>query len=216
MHFHTKGPGKDPKHQGNRMIGVLDYNAGNLCSVMKALKHINVDACLVSKAEECSGIDRLIVPGVGSFGSAIDRLHSSGLFELVDRWIATDKPFLGICLGMQVLCTGSDETNDVPGFARLPLRAQRFAAGKVPQIGWNQVKKTRGSRLLEGIGDNSFFYFLHGYYLPIIDEFTVGTTEYGVTYSSVIEHDSLCAVQFHPEKSGAAGLTLLHNWVERC
>ncbi|MBN2619727.1 imidazole glycerol phosphate synthase subunit HisH [candidate division WOR-3 bacterium] len=198
------------------MIGVLDYNAGNLCSVMKALDHINAEACLVRTVEECAGIDRLIVPGVGAFGSAIDRLRSSGLFDLVDQWLAVNRPFLGICLGMQVLCTGSDETGDVPGFARLPLRARHFASGKVPQIGWNQVKKIRSSRLLQDIEDNSFFYFLHGYYLGIVDDFTVGTTDYGITYSSVIEHDSLCAVQFHPEKSGAAGLALLRNWVERC
>lgn len=198
------------------MIGVIDYNAGNLCSVMKALKYVGADARLMNRAEECQGIDRIILPGVGAFGSAVSALQISDLFGFLDGWLGSGKPFLGICLGMQVLCTGSDETVDVPGFARLPLRARRFLSGKVPQIGWNRVKKISGSRLLAGIPDNSFFYFLHGYYLPIMDDLTVGTTEYGTEYSSVIEHDALCAVQFHPEKSGAVGLALLKNWVETC
>jgi len=198
------------------MIGIIDYGAGNLLSVRRALDHINADARLVSTIEECEGVDRIILPGVGAFGSAITVLQASGLYGTVARWIEDEKPFLGICLGMQILCTGSSEAVDAKGFSCIPAAAQRFTRGKVPQIGWNQVQKRGASRLLTGIPDNSFFYFLHGYYIPVVDKLTMATTEYGIEYSSVIEQDSLCAVQFHPEKSGTAGLMLLQNWVERC
>jgi imidazole glycerol phosphate synthase glutamine amidotransferase subunit len=198
------------------MIGIIDYRAGNLKSVIKALNHIGADCCVIRANEKHEPIERLILPGVGAFGSAITELRSSGLYQFVDEWLAANKPFLGICLGMQVLCEGSDEADDMSGFARLPVRARRFRSGKIPQIGWNQVRKTGNSRLLKGISDNSFFYFLHGYYVPIVNGFTAGTTDYGTEYASVIEQGSLCAVQFHPEKSGEVGVTLLHNWVAIC
>lgn len=198
------------------MIGVIDYGAGNLRSVMKALEYVGATARLVSTAKVCHGIDRLILPGVGAFGSAITALHASDLFGFIVKWLESGKPFLGICLGMQVLCAGSDEADGIQGLSKYPVRVQHFGSGKVPQIGWNQVKKVRSSRLLSGIPDNSFFYFLHGYYVPVIPEATTGTTDYGTLYSSVIEQQGMCAVQFHPEKSGAPGLAVLKNWVKTC
>lgn len=198
------------------MIGVIDYGAGNLLSVVKALNHIKADACLVRSIDDWKSIDRIILPGVGAFGSAIENLHARGMFQAIAEWIENKKPFLGICLGMQVLCTASDEAIDTPGFSMISGTVQRFPEGKVPQIGWNQVRKMRSSRLLHNIPDNAFFYFLHGFYVPLLPQVTTATTEYGIGYTSVIEQDNLCAVQFHPEKSGTAGLMLLRNWVERC
>lgn len=198
------------------MIGVIDYQAGNLQSVIKALNHINVPCRLIQRLEDTHDIERLILPGVGAFQSAIDNLHAQDLFDFVARWLELSRPFLGICLGLQILCKGSEESQGAQGFDRIPVSVQQFKNGKVPQIGWNQVAGTRSSRLLRNIRDDSFFYFLHSYYVPSDTAATVGTTEYGVTYTSVIEQDAMCAVQFHPEKSGEAGLQLLKNWVTQC
>ncbi|MBN2620083.1 imidazole glycerol phosphate synthase subunit HisH [candidate division WOR-3 bacterium] len=198
------------------MIGIIDYGAGNLLSVKKAFDHLEIDACLVRRKRDCCGVERLVLPGVGAFGSAITALQTSGLYDAVAEWLELQKPFLGICLGLHVLCTGSSETNNVPGFNRIPCVVERFTRHKVPQIGWNQVKKIRSSLLLHNIPDNAFFYFLHGFYVPLLDKVTTAKTDYGIEYTSVIEQDGLCAVQFHPEKSGNAGLALLHNWVELC
>ena len=159
----------------------------------------------------------MILPGVGAFGAAIEELQSKGIYEVVRDWLLADKPFLGICLGMQILFERSEESEGVEGFGLFEGDVLRFKEHKVPQIGWNQVWITRKSRIMEGIEDGSFFYFLHGYFVaPRNEDIVVGITEYGVSYPSVIEMNNVCAVQFHPEKSGVVGLKLLENWVRTC
>jgi imidazole glycerol phosphate synthase glutamine amidotransferase subunit len=198
------------------MTGIIDYGAGNLLSVKKALDHLDVKACFIRSERECRDIDRLILPGVGAFGPAVEVLQKSGMYDVIAVWLERKKPFLGICLGMQILCAGSDEAFGTSGFSRFPAIVHHFEHGKVPQIGWNQVTKVRTSCLLQEIPDNTFFYFLHGYYVPVVPGATVATTEYGLTFTSVIEQGTLCAVQFHPEKSGNAGLQVLRNWIDLC
>lgn len=197
------------------MIGVVDYGAGNLLSVRKALDYLGVESMFIRSPMEFSGLNGLILPGVGAFGAAIEELQSRGIYESIKDWLLADKPFLGICLGMQVLFERSEESEGVEGFGLFEGDVLRFKGHKVPQIGWNQVRVVRESRIMQGIEDGAFFYFLHGYFAaPRDEDIVVGITEYGVLYPSVIEVGNVSAVQFHPEKSGVVGLQLLRNWVE--
>lgn len=199
------------------MIAIIDYGAGNLRSVKKAFDFLNVDSRVVSSRDKLPGAAKIVLPGVGAFGSAIDKLHESGFYEALQDWLISNKPFLGICLGMQLLLETSMESPGSKGLAAFKGENLRFNSGKVPQIGWNQVQIQRESKLFSGISDGSFFYFLHGYYLaPTDHDLTIATTKYGIDYPSAIEKGNLAAVQFHPEKSGDIGLKLLKNWVDLC
>jgi glutamine amidotransferase len=199
------------------MIGIIDYGAGNLLSVKKALEHLKIECRVIDSKEGFKDIDRIILPGVGAFGAAMQRLRSCRMLEDIREWVLSDKPFLGICLGMQLLFEESDESRGVRGFGIFEGKVVRFKQGKVPQIGWNQVSIQKESCLLSGIDDLSFFYFLHGYFVePKDTDIIIGTTEYGVIYPSMIKRGSIHAVQFHPEKSGVDGLRLLENWVRKC
>lgn len=199
------------------MIAIIDYGAGNLRSVKKAFDFLNVQSQVVSSPNEASGAEKIVLPGVGAFGSAIDKLNDSGFFSWIKDWLEADRPFLGICLGMQLLFETSTESEGYRGLGAFAGRNLRFQQGKVPQIGWNQVNKSNNSRLFSGIENNSFFYFLHGFYISPENEAIVSaTTDYFISYPSVIERGNVFAVQFHPEKSGEAGLALLKNWVELC
>lgn len=199
------------------MIAIVDYGAGNLRSVQKAFEYLQVESQVVSSRAELRGADGLVLPGVGAFGTAAKRLRGSGLFDTVQEWLRSGDPFLGICLGMQLLFEGSSESPGVEGLGVFKGTCLPFKEGKVPQIGWNQIQIQEGSRLLEGVDDGSFFYFLHGYYVETGDTGMVtALTQYGVTYPSVVERGNVMAVQFHPEKSGELGLRLLQNWVESC
>ncbi len=198
------------------MIGIVDYGAGNLLSVKKALEYLGTQYKVVESKKDFRGIDGLILPGVGAFRSAILRLVFSGMYEHIDDWIRADRPFLGICLGMQLLFETSEEAEDTRGFGIFRGNVVEFERYKVPQIGWNNVSIKRNSPLMEGIDDSSFFYFLHGYYVRTEESIVIGTTEYGVSYPSVIGKGKIYAVQFHPEKSGKIGLNLLKNWVRQC
>ncbi|MDZ7260646.1 MAG: imidazole glycerol phosphate synthase subunit HisH, partial [candidate division KSB1 bacterium] len=167
--------------------------------------------------EELTGVEKIVLPGVGAFGAAMEKLKESGFYESVREWLLSNKPFLGICLGMQLLFEESLESEGIKGLGLFRGKCLRFQKGKVPQIGWNQIKIERHSRLLEGIEDGSFFYFLHGYYVaPKNGDIVVATTDYGITYPSILEKGHIFAVQFHPEKSGEKGLRLLQNWVKLC
>jgi glutamine amidotransferase len=199
------------------MIAIVDYGAGNLRSVHKAFDHLGFDSRIVRSPAELEGAERMVLPGVGAFGAAMVKLNASGLLESVGDWLRSGAPFLGICLGMQLLFERSAESGEVEGLGFFEGSCLPFQTGKVPQIGWNQLTVERESQLLKGIDDGSFFYFLHGYYVdPRETDVVTATTEYGGRYPSVMERGSVAAVQFHPEKSGALGLRLLRNWVESC
>jgi len=197
------------------MIGIIDYGAGNLLSVKKALDFIGADTKIIAAPEAFFAIDQLVLPGVGAFGAAVDRLKSSGLFDLISDWILADRPFLGICLGLQLLFEHSEESPDVQGFGLIEGTVTRFQQRKVPQMGWNQVRQSQNLPLYSGIRDDSFFYFLHSYYVRPDDPTVIaGETHYGITYTSTIQKGNMIAVQFHPEKSGANGLCMLNNWLK--
>ena len=199
------------------MIGIIDYGAGNLLSVKKALDYLGADSRVVHAKNDLAEIDRIILPGVGAFRSAIEKLKSVRMYCAINEWLLANRSFLGICLGMQVLFESSEESKGVHGLGIFKGKVMRFKDYKVPQIGWNQVKIVRESKIMDGIEDKSFFYFLHGYYVKShSDDLVVGATEYGLDYVSVIEKENICAVQFHPEKSGTVGLKLLKNWIEIC
>lgn len=198
------------------MIGVVDYGAGNLLSVKKALRYLGEDSQVISSKKQFKEIEKLILPGVGAFKSSIDRLKLSGMYSSIEDWLLSERPFLGICLGMQLLFEGSEEAEGTEGFGIFTGSVVRFTERKVPQMGWNQVKIQKSSPLTSGIEDNSFFYFLHGYYPQTEEDIVVGATEYGLLYPSIIGRGNTYAVQFHPEKSGKTGLTLLKNWVREC
>lgn len=199
------------------MIGIIDYGAGNLRSVKKALDYLEVENTIIRSQADFTAIERVILPGVGAFGAAVDTLKAQELYQPVLAWLADDKPFLGICLGMQLLFEESRESKGVKGFGVFKGNVPQFTQGKVPQIGWNQVKKIKDSPLLEGIADNAFFYFLHGYYVSGEEpETVVAETEYGITYTSIVNKRQIYGVQFHPEKSSHVGMQLLKNWVTRC
>ena len=200
------------------MIGLIDYGAGNLLSVKKALEFLNVECRIITKGEEIDSIDRMILPGVGAFEASVNRLTISGLFEPVKKWLNEDKSFLGICLGMQLLMDYSEESSkDLKGFQLIDGNVAKFTCNKVPQIGWNQVKITKPSKLFTGIEDNSFFYFVHSYYLnPDTNDYTIGTTDYSLDFVSAVNKGNIYGLQFHPEKSSDNGLKLLKNWIDLC
>jgi imidazole glycerol phosphate synthase glutamine amidotransferase subunit len=204
------------------MTGVIDYGAGNLGSVMNALKRLGVSAALARGPEELSPsstpYDRIIFPGDGHFATAMVSLETSGYAAAIREWIAADRPFLGICIGLQLLFEYSEEAppvegKEVRGLAVIPGGVKKFPGRKVPQIGWNSTSARPSSRLFAGIPENSFFYYIHSYYAaPPEDAVVAAEADYYLRYCSAVERGALAAVQFHPEKSGAAGLRLLENW----
>jgi len=197
------------------MIGIIDYGAGNLKSVKKALDFLGVENRIIRQASEMEGMQKLILPGVGAFQSAMKSLERQNLIAPIREWLKADKPFLGICLGMQLLMESSEESTDYTGFGVFRGTVRRFEHRRVPQIGWNQVAQTQASPLWKNIPDNSFFYFIHGYYVAAEDaSIVIGKAEYGIEYTSAIQKGNIFAVQFHPEKSARLGLQLLKNWVK--
>ncbi len=199
------------------MIAIIDYGAGNLRSVKKAFNHLKRKNMIATRAEDLKKADRVVLPGVGAFGPAIEKLKETHFYEATLDWLKAGKPFLGICLGMQMLFEESLESKKKKGFGIFEGKCPRFKKGKVPQMGWNQINIVKESPLLKGIPDKSFFYFLHGYYVKAKDnEIVRATTDYFVTYTSMIEKGNVFGVQFHPEKSGETGLKMLNNWVDIC
>jgi len=204
------------------MIGIIDYGAGNLGSVMNALKRLSVPARFVSEPEELSPssspFEKIIFPGDGHFATAMASLNRSGYAQSIKEWINADKPFLGICIGLQLLFETSEEAPpvdgiEVKGLSIIKGTVRRFPGRKVPQIGWNQTKARPQSKLFQGLSDNSFFYYIHSYYAdPAEREACAAETEYYLRYCCAVERGALAAVQFHPEKSGDAGMALLRNW----
>jgi imidazole glycerol phosphate synthase glutamine amidotransferase subunit len=205
------------------MIGIINYGAGNLGSVMNALGRLGAPARFAAGPEElalsASPFDKIIFPGDGHFATAMAALEQSGYAAALREWIAADRPFLGICIGLQLLFDWSQEApplagREIKGLGIISGGVLRFPGRKVPQIGWNQTAPRAGSRLFRGLPDNSFFYYIHSYYAaPADSSVTAAEADYYVRYCAAIERGALAAVQFHPEKSGAAGIRLLENWL---
>lgn len=199
------------------MIAVVDYDAGNVKSVEKAIEKLGAKHILTSDPEEIRKADAVILPGVGNFGDCVNNLKERGLDTVLKEYAASGKPFLGICVGLQLLFDESEESPGVKGLGILSGKIKRFPGSselKVPQIGWNNIIESKG-RLLEGIDRGTYFYFVHSFYLESSDPSIVTSkTEYGVTYDSSVEKGNVFATQFHPEKSSDAGLKVLSNFLK--
>lgn len=199
------------------MIGLIDYGAGNIKSVVKALIYLGEEAEIIRSPSDLSEAEKLILPGVGSFGPAMQYIKQGGWLEPVLKWINRDRPFLGICLGMQLLFEGSEESPGAAGLSVFPGKCRKFQASKVPQIGWNNITFRKEDPLFADIPKGEFFYFVHGYYVETTDEDAVlAEAEYSLNYPAAAGRGRIYGVQFHPEKSGPAGLKLLDNWRRLC
>ena len=199
------------------MIGIVDYGMGNLGSVSNACAFLGLPARIVASPGELDDCQALVLPGVGAFGDCMQHLAEHGFVEKVRAWIAAGRPYLGICLGLQVLFESSEENPGVPGLGVVPGRVRKFKLPpelKVPQIGWNAVRQQQPDcPLFAGVADGAYFYFVHSFYAePADPAAAAGLTEYGVTYTSALWRGNVAAVQFHPEKSQAAGLRMLGNF----
>ena len=199
------------------MTAIIDYDAGNIKSVEKALLFLGENAVITRDREELLSADRVILPGVGSFGDAMEKLHSYELTEVIHEIVHKGTPFLGICLGLQLLFERSDECDGVQGLGLLPgeiLRIPDAPGLKIPHIGWNSLKFPNKGRLFEGIQVDAYVYFVHSFYLKAADEGIVtATTEYGTLIHASVEKDNIFACQFHPEKSSEVGLRILKNFI---
>jgi glutamine amidotransferase len=196
------------------MIDVIDYRAGNAPSVLYALEHLGLSARVVSKPEEVAAATRIVLPGVGSAGATMASLEELSLVDALRARVLDDHvPFLGICIGLQVLFEHSEE-GDAPTLGWLPGTVRRFpSTQRVPQIGWNGVRARRPHPLWNGLPETAHCYFVNSYYaVPADDTDTLGVTEYGVEFTSMVAHDNIAATQFHAEKSGRLGLTILRNF----
>ena len=200
------------------MTAIVDYRAGNLASVRLAFEAIGAAAAVTSDPDAIRAADRILFPGVGAAGSAMANLAATGLAPVLRERVAAGVPFLGICLGTQILFERSEEDGGTPCLGILRGEAKRFVARthaeKIPHMGWNQAKIARPHPLLDGIPDGTDFYFVHGYYpAPADPADIVCTTDYcGVSFASMVGRGNVAATQFHPEKSGPAGLRLLENF----
>ncbi len=196
------------------MIALLDYGAGNVGSVLKAVEHLGYDAQPADRPELLARAEKIILPGQGHFGAMMTALAERRLLEPLQKALAAGKPYFGICLGLQALYEASDEAPEIPGLGLLKERVKRFEGlAKVPQVGWNQIQIDRPNGLLKGIRDGSFVYYCHSYFAPVTQQ-TVALTEYGERFAAAVEANNVWAVQFHPEKSGEVGLNILKNFLE--
>lgn len=200
------------------MTAIIDYDAGNLRSVEKALVALGDTPLITRDAKTILGADRVILPGVGSFGDAMDRLHQYGLVEVIRQVAAGGKPFLGICLGLQLLFESSEESEGVEGLGILKgkiLRIPDSPGLKIPHMGWNSLKIRPDSRLFAGIAQGAYVYFVHSYYLKAEDEDQVAAaTQYSTRIHAAVEAGNVMACQFHPEKSSQTGLRILKNFLD--
>ena len=200
------------------MIAIIDYDAGNIKSVEKALGYLGQESVLTRDPQVILHADKAILPGVGSFGDAMGRLHDSHLDQVIRDFTAAGKPFLGICLGLQLLFEDSDESPGVPGLGILRGHIRRIPAQeglKIPHMGWNSITYRPECRLFRGIPENPYVYFVHSYYLKAADPADVtARTHYSVDIDASVEHGNIFACQFHPEKSSSVGLRILENFAE--
>ena len=198
------------------MIAIIDYDAGDVKSVEKALQALNQEVIITNDKKILLEADKVILPGVGAFGDAMEKLQSYGLVEVIHELVEMKKPFLGICLGLQLMFDESEESPGVKGLGLLKGKIVRFPQSelKVPQIGWNSLEFPKESVLFKGINTGEYVYFVHSYYLKAEEDIVAATTEYGVTVHAAVEKDNIFACQFHPEKSSVVGLNILKNFVE--
>ena len=200
------------------MIAIIDYDAGNIRSVEKAMAKLGQEVWITRDRERIMNADKVILPGVGSFGDAMAHLQEYNLVKVIKDVVAEKKPFLGICLGLQLLYESSEETPGVEGLGILKgkiLKIPEQEGLKIPHMGWNSLHLQNDGRLFRGIEQNPYVYFVHSYYLKAGEEETVkATTEYSVNIHASVEKDNVFACQFHPEKSGDLGLQILKNFAE--
>lgn len=200
------------------MIAIIDYDAGNIKSVEKALQLLGEDVAVTRDAGVIKSAERVILPGVGSFGDAMENLHRFSLVPVIHEVIGRKTPFLGICMGLQLLFERSDESPGIDGLGVLKgeiLRIPSREGLKIPHMGWNSLHLQHGGRLFRGISEESYVYFVHSYYLKAADETIVkASTQYSTCIHASVEQDNVFACQFHPEKSSEVGLQILRNFVK--
>ncbi len=198
------------------MIAIIDYGAGNLQSVKKAFDFIGAESVITDNPEMINACDRILLPGVGSFGDAMDSMAKNGLVETVKQNALSGKPFLGICLGLQLLFEESEESPGVKGLGIFKGKIKKFSSDmglKIPHIGWNSLEIKQKDTLFKNIPENSYVYFVHSYYLHAEDAEDIATvTNYGIDFHSAVGKNNIFATQFHPEKSGDVGLQILKNF----
>lgn len=198
------------------MIAIIDYGAGNLQSVKKAFDFIGAESVITNDPKVILSADRILLPGVGSFGDAMDSMRKNGLVETVKECALSGKPFLGICLGLQLLFEESEESPGVKGLGIFKGKIKKFSSDmglKIPHIGWNSLEIKQKNTLFKDIPENSYVYFVHSYYLHAEDENEIATvTNYGIDFHSAVGKNNVFATQFHPEKSGDVGLQILRNF----
>jgi len=199
------------------MIALIDYDAGNIKSVEKAFEYLGEEVVITRDKDVILGADKAVLPGVGNFGDAVKRLEEYGLFEVIHKFVALNKPFLGICLGYQLMF---EESEEAPGFKGLGLfkgKCLRFDdkyGFKIPQIGWNSLTFQRPTKIFDGLKDDSYVYFVHSFYVQAEDESIVAATcEYGNVFHAACESGNIFGCQFHPEKSSNVGMKILENFV---
>lgn len=198
------------------MIVIIDYGASNLSSVAKAIESLGYHAHVTSEPKLVNQAEVVILPGVGAAGDAMEKLRSRGMIGAIKQVMTDKRPFLGICLGLQVLLTTTEESGGHRCLDLIPGKVVRLPTTvKVPHMGWNQVRKLSSHPIFEGIPDEANFYFVHSYYPDVsAKSLVIGETDYGVTFGSVVAKGNLVATQFHPEKSGIPGLTMLRNFLK--
>ena len=201
------------------MIRIIDCGIGNLRSVQKALERIGHEAAFTNDPQEVREAERLILPGVGAFGPAIKSLEELGLVDAIRDFTRSGRPFLGICLGMQLLLSESEEQGNFKGLDLIPGKVTKFFNPedfglKIPHMGWNSLRKAQDCPLFDGIPDDAKVYFVHSYYVNPSKDAVAATTDYGIEFCSAIWKDNIFATQFHPEKSGAVGLRMLENFIK--
>jgi imidazole glycerol-phosphate synthase subunit HisH len=195
------------------MIAIVDYGAGNLNSVKKAFDYLGADTVVTDRPETVAAAGKIVLPGVGHF-SSLEALNRTGVAKALLEGASAGKPFLGICLGMQWLFEGSEECTELAGAAIFPGNCRQFPSSvKSPHVGWNSLVIGEGSRLLRGVAPDSFVYYTHSYHAPVIAE-TTAACEYGLRFAGAVERNNIFGVQFHPEKSGDVGLSILKNFCE--
>lgn len=200
------------------MTTIIDYGAGNLHSVCNALNSIGEQNEVTKDKDKILSAERLILPGVGSFGDAMKKLEGEGLVEVIREYVKSGKPFLGICLGLQLLFEESEETPGVKGLGIFKGKCEKIPAIdnlKIPHMGWNSLEISKDSKLLKDIGSEPYVYFVHSYYIKPEDESVVSAyTDYGSKLAIAVERDNVYALQFHPEKSSSTGMKILKNFVK--